>query len=233
MRFWTGTSGFQYAEWKGGFYPEKMPVAKMLPFYAEHFPSTEINYSFRQIPSAKTIANWHAATPEDFRFTFKAPQQITHFARLKNCAKTLSEFHAAIAPMGEKLGVVLFQLPPNFQQDSVLLAEFLEGLPKGLRAAFEFRHPSWFDDGIYEIMRAHDVALCVAEDEDLTTPSEATASFGYLRLRRPDYTAADLSTRAKWVARQKTWKDAFLYFKHEDTGTGPMWAAEMMELLGG
>ncbi len=232
MHIWAGTSGFQYAEWKGGFYPEKISAAKMLPYYAEHFPTTEINYSFRQIPSEKAISNWAAATPDRFRFSFKAPQKITHFARLRHCSETLKELHGAIKPLDEKLGVVLCQLPPNFQKDIDVLKAFLEEWPAGLRVAFEFRHASWFDDGVFALLKTHGAALCIAEDADLAAPQVATADFGYLRLRREDYTAKELASWAAWIHGQKSsWKDAFIYFKHEDTGTGPRWAAELTKAL--
>ncbi|MDB6072848.1 MAG: hypothetical protein JWO89_488, partial [Verrucomicrobiaceae bacterium] len=192
MQVWIGTSGFQYPAWRGIFYPDKTPVAKMLPYYASQFSSTEINYSFRQIPSEKTISAWAAATPERFQFSFKAPQRITHFAKLRDCADTVAALHEAISPMREKLGVVLFQLPPYFKSDAALLSDFLPSLPAGMKAAFEFRHASWFDDGVYDVLRANNAALCIAESEDLATPAIATADFGYLRLRREDYTTANL-----------------------------------------
>ena len=153
MNLWIGTSGFQYPEWKGTFYPETMSPKKMLPFYAERFGTTEINYSFRRIPSAKTISDWSNATPSEFRFSLKAPQKITHFARLRECADTLNFFHSVISDLKEKLGIVLFQLPPDFVKDAPRLKTFLETMPKTLRAAFEFRHSSWFDEEIYSVLQ--------------------------------------------------------------------------------
>lgn len=231
MQLWIGTSGFQYSEWKGLFYPEKMPVAKMLPYYAEHFTSTESNYSFRTIPSRTTIDKWAAATPERFRFSFKALQEITHFKRLKGCAGKLRAFHGAITPMGAKLGVVLFQLPPNFQRDTALLDAFLDELPNGMRATFEFRHESWFEDEVFTCLRAYGAALCLAEDEKLATPQVATADFGYLRLRRTDYSPADLKRWAKFVRQQDQWREMYVYCKHEETGVGPKFAQALQKLL--
>jgi uncharacterized protein YecE (DUF72 family) len=232
MNIWIGTSGFQYPEWKGRFYPEKISTRLMLPYYAERFASTESNYSFRSIPSRKTIDAWAAATPESFRFSFKAPQKVTHFAKLRGCAETVAFFHGAIAPMGEKLGAVLFQLPPTFKKDAALLASFLGDVPPGMRSAFEFRHESWFDDEVFGCLRDHEAALCVAENETLATPAVATAGFGYLRLRREDYTPAQIKRWARWIEEQRTrWSDVFIYFKHEEHAVGPKFAQQMQAAL--
>jgi uncharacterized protein YecE (DUF72 family) len=227
-----GTSGFQYSEWKGTFYPEKLPVSKMLPFYSERFSTTEINYSFRTIPSAKTVDAWSQVTPDDFKFSFKAPQRITHFARLRNCDEILGVFWNAIARMEQKLGPVLFQLPPNFKRNVTLLNEFLPILPEGMLAAFEFRDVSWFEEETFAALRKHNVALCIAEDEKLAVPSVATADFGYLRLRREDYENSDVMRWAEFVrAQQAHWREAFIYFKHEERGVGPKFAMQMIETL--
>ncbi|HEY5704889.1 MAG TPA: DUF72 domain-containing protein [Terrimicrobiaceae bacterium] len=232
MKFWIGTSGFQYSEWKGNFYPEKLPAAKMLSFYAERFPTTEINYTFRRIPSAKTIESWYELTPEQFAFTLKAPQRVTHFAKLQNCADTLKYFFGVIQGLENKLGPLLFQLPPSFKKDMHVLRPFLQELPDGVRAAFEFRHGSWFDDEVFESLGARNAALCIAEGEKLCTPTLATANFGYLRLRRQDYTTADVSRWADFLrSNESKWGDAFVYFKHEERGEGPRLAAEMIGLL--
>jgi len=231
MNLWIGTSGFQYAEWKGNFYPEDLPASKMLPFYAERFSTTEINYTFHRIPSAKTIDNWKQLTPAKFRFALKAPQKITHFAKLRNCADTLEYFCKVISGLGERLGPVLFQLPPNFKKDADVLSSFLRELPS-MRAAFEFRHDSWFDDDIFEMLKARNIALCIADTEKLAAPKTATADYGYLRLRREDYKNVDIERWAKFVREQKpNWRDAFAYFKHEESGIGPKLAAEMMKIL--
>jgi len=232
MNTWIGTSGFQYAEWKGNFYPEDLPAAKMLPFYAERLPTTEINYTFHRIPAAKTIANWNDLTPPRFRFSLKAPQKITHFARLRDCADTLRYFHDVISGLGDKMGTVLFQLPPNFKKNTLLLADFVNSLPGGMRAAFEFRHQSWFEDEVFNALKARNIALCIADTEDLTTPQMATADYGYLRLRREDYAKADVERWAEFVRGQnERWSDAFIYFKHEEAGIGPKLAKQMMEIL--
>jgi uncharacterized protein YecE (DUF72 family) len=232
MDLWVGTSGFQYPEWKGKFYPEKMPASKMLPFYAERFSTTEINYSFRQIPGEKAIQNWASSTPPRFTFSFKAPQKVTHFARLRNCGETVQFFHSVIANLGNKLGCVLFQLPPGFKRDTNLLHAFLGELPNGMRAAFEFRDASWFEDEVFETLRGANAALCIAESETLATPFISTAKFGYLRLRREDYTPSQVKERAKFVHEQATqWRDAFIYFKHEETCVGPEFATQMIKSM--
>jgi uncharacterized protein YecE (DUF72 family) len=231
MNHWIGTSGFQYSEWKGNFYPEDLPASKMLPFYAARFSTTEINYTFHRIPSPKTIGNWEQLTPENFRFALKAPQKITHFAKLRDCANTLEYFCKVISGLRERLGPVLFQLPPNFKKDADVLSSFLRELPS-MRAAFEFRHDSWFDDAIFGLLKSRNIALCIADTEKLATPAVATADYGYLRLRREDYTKNDVEAWAKFVREQEThWQDAFVYFKHEESGIGPKLAAEMMKIL--
>src|SRR5438874_707348 len=234
MNIWVGTSGFQYAEWKGTFYPEDLPAAKMLPFYAERLSSTEINYTFRRIPSAKTIQGWWETTPERFKFSLKAPQKITHFAKLRGCGDTLRYFCQVISDLEAKLGVVLFQLPPAFKKDAALLGDFLKEMPPGMRAAFEFRHASWFDDEIFGLLKDKNIALCVADSETLAAPMVATADYGYLRLRREDYQAEDVARWAHRVWKEKdTWSDAFVYFKHEESGIGPKLAMQLRALLAG
>ncbi len=230
MQIWIGTSGFQYPEWKGGFYPADLSVAKMLSYYSARFSTTEINYTFRQIPKETTVAKWVAGTPDGFRFTFKAPQKVTHFAKLRNCGETMAFFHQVMLGLGEKRGAVLLQLPPGFTKDAQLLESFLGGLPDGMKAAFEFRDGSWFDEEVYGLLRKHGAALCLAESDGLVTPREVTADFGYLRLRREDYTDADLEDWARFVKARK-WREVFIYFKHEEKGVGPVFAAKMKALL--
>lgn len=227
MQTWIGTSGFQYAEWKGTFYPEDLPASKMLPYFAERLSTTEINYTFHRIPSAKTIENWKKLTPENFRFACKAPQKITHWSKLRDCQDTLAYFCKVIADLGERLGPLLFQLPPNFKKDAAVLESFLRELPS-IRAAFEFRHDSWLDEEIYQLLRSRNVALCIADTEKLATPAVATADYGYLRLRREDYTSADV-LRWSGIVREMAsgWKETFVYFKHEESGIGPNLAQEM------
>jgi uncharacterized protein YecE (DUF72 family) len=232
MDLWIGTSGFQYPEWKGKFYPETMPAAKMLPYYAERFGTTEINYSFRQIPKETTIQKWASSTPGRFKFSFKAPQKVTHFARLRDCGDTVRFFHSVITSLRDKLGCVLFQLPPGFKRDIPRLRDFLTEVPKGMRATFEFRDKSWFTDETFDALREFNAALCLAENEDLATPFIPTGDFGYLRLRRIDYSTSDLKERAKFIhAQAKQWRDVFIYFKHEETCVGPKFADELTKLL--
>jgi uncharacterized protein YecE (DUF72 family) len=231
MNFWIGTSGFQYSEWKGNFYPEDLATAKMLPFYAERFRTTEINYTFHRIPAQKTIENWKAQTSEKFRFALKAPQKITHWAKLRDCSDTLEYFCKIVTDLDERLGPVLFQLPPTFKKDTDVLNSFLRELPS-MRAAFEFRHESWFDDEIFELLKSRNVALCIADTDSIATPENITADYGYLRLRREDYTGDDVKRWSEFVREQgSNWSDAFVYFKHEESGIGPKLAKQMSDLL--
>jgi len=232
MNFWIGTSGFQYTEWKGNFYPEDLPTTKMLSFYAEQFGTTEINYTFHRIPAQKTIENWKAQTPRKFSFALKAPQKITHWAKLRDCADTLDYFCKVVSDLDERLGPVLFQLPPTFKKDASVLSSFLRELPS-IRAAFEFRHESWFDDEVFDLLRSRDIALCIADTDAIATPKKTTADYGYLRLRREDYSEEDVKGWSDFVREQNTsWTDAFVYFKHEESGIGPKLARQMMELVG-
>jgi uncharacterized protein YecE (DUF72 family) len=234
MISWVGTSGFQYPEWRGTFYPEKFPPAQMLSFYAERFSTTEINYTFYRIPNSKTIGTWDSSTPEDFRFALKAPQKITHISRLRNCEELLEIFQRVVSRLGSKLGPVLFQLPPNFKKDAAVLTEFLGSVPDGIRVALEFRHPSWFDDEIYAHLQGRKAALCIAESSDLATPTIATTDFGYLRLRREDYEKADIVRWAQFIETQKErWSHVFVYFKHEESGIGPQLATQLIKELAG
>jgi uncharacterized protein YecE (DUF72 family) len=231
MKCWIGTSGFQYAEWKRTFYPEDLPAAKMLPFYAERFSTTEINYTFHRIPAPKTVENWKQLTPDNFRFSLKAPQKITHWSKLRECTDTLEYFCKVATGLGERLGPVLFQLPPTFKKDIDVLSSFLREFPS-MRAAFEFRHESWFDDEIFGLLKSRNVALCIADTADLATPRQGTADYGYLRLRREDYQKIDIERWAQFVSEQKSnWQDAFVYFKHEESGIGPKLAQQMMQLV--
>ena len=231
MNFWIGTSGFQYSEWKGNFYPEDLPTAKMLRFYAERFATTEINYTFHRIPAQKTIENWKAQTPEKFRFALKAPQKITHWSKLRDCADTLEYFLKVAGGLGERLGPILFQLPPTFKKDAEVLSAFLRELPS-MRAAFEFRHESWFDDEIFELLKSRNIALCIADTDTIATPRVITADYGYLRLRREGYSEEDVKEWFAFVCGENTtWSVAFVYFKHEESGIGPKLARQMIELV--
>lgn len=229
---WIGTSGFQYPEWKGKFYPEDLSAKKMLRYYAGRFPTTEINYSFYRIPSEKTLAGWAGETPPTFRFSLKAPQQITHVRKLRDCAEVLTRFWEVASGLGHKLGVILFQLPPYLRKDGALFQEFLGTLPRAMKCAFEFRHPSWFDDEILNSLRASGVALCIADTEKLTTPVVATAGYNYFRLRNTNYTQDDLKRWAAVIQEQaRQLEDVYVYFKHEESGVGPEFAKQMMALL--
>jgi uncharacterized protein YecE (DUF72 family) len=230
---WVGTSGYNYPEWKGSFYPEKLPAAKMLPYYAERFPTVEINYTFYRAPNEKILAGWSQATPERFKLTLKAPRRITHDSRLRNVAEPVRQFLDVSSTLGPKLGALLFQLPPNLKKDVALLDAFLESLPPRVCAAFEFRHESWLDEEIYAKLRTRNLGLCIADSERLSTPVVITADYAYFRLRDEGYTPDDI---ARWadVIREKTsaCRDVFVYFKHEEEGKGPEFARLLMQRLG-
>jgi uncharacterized protein YecE (DUF72 family) len=228
----VGTSGFSYPAWRGSFYPEKMPPAKMLPYYAERLSTVEINNTFYRMPKAEVLASWAASTPETFRFAPKAPQLITHRQKLVGSAESVGYFLRALSSFGDKLGAVLFQLPPFLRKDAARLSDFLALLPDGTRAAFEFRHPSWFDDGVYDALALKGAALCIADADDFATPFVATCSWGYLRLRRTAYDDAALDSWAAKVAGMgTTWSSLFAFFKHEDAGRGPELAAQFRQKL--
>ena len=232
-RIHVGTSGYNYPEWKGSFYPENLPAAKMLPYYAARFPTVEINYTFYRMPTEKLVAGWAANTPSPYKLTLKAPRRITHDSRLKNCGELVSGFCQVAATLGDKLGALLFQLPPNLKKDVGLFDAFLSDLPPRVCAAFEFRHESWLDEEVYARLRARNLALCVADSERLSTPVVITADYGYFRLRDEGYTPADI---ARWgdVMRERTsgCRDVFVYFKHEEEGKGPEFAKLLMRHLG-
>jgi uncharacterized protein YecE (DUF72 family) len=229
---WVGTSGYNYPEWKGSFYPEKMPSAKMLAFYAQAFATVEINYTFYRIPNTKILSGWDRETPEGFRLTLKAPKRITHIAKLRDCAELLQYFLKTAATLGPKLGAILFQLPPYFRKDLAVLDAFLDLLPTQLCAAFEFRHASWMDTEVFARLEARNLALCVADSERFSTPVEITASYGYFRLRDEGYTAEDLKGWAGTIrAASASCSDVFVYFKHEEAGKGPQFARLLMAAL--
>lgn len=232
MAIWIGTSGYNYPEWRGSFYPEKFPGAKMLSYYAERFSSVEINYTFYRMPNAKTIAAWDTGTPAGFAFALKASRRITHDARLKGADESVRYFVDTARMLGPKLGPVLFQLPPYLKKDLDRLGDFLVLLPPGLRCVFEFRHDSWFDADVYERLRSRNAALCIADTEQGTTPAVATADFGYFRLRDEGYSREDLKRWVQMVRKLGTeWKDAFVYFKHEESGIGPALAQQFATLM--
>jgi uncharacterized protein YecE (DUF72 family) len=233
MAIWVGTSGYNYPEWKGSFYPTRLPAAKMLPYYAERLSTVEINYTYYRTPNAKILAGWDAATPERFRLTLKAPKRITHEARLRDCADRVQYFVETAATLGPKLGVLFFQLPPNLKQDLALFDAFLEDVPPGTVAAFEFSHGSWLIDEVYRRLEARNLALCVADSETMATPVVITADYAYFRLRDEGYAPADIDRWADTI-RGKTGrcKDVYVYFKHEEAGKGPQFARRLLDALG-
>jgi uncharacterized protein YecE (DUF72 family) len=228
----VGTSGYNYPEWKGSFYPPDLPAAKMLPFYAQHFNTVEINYTFYRMPNAKLVTNWAAQVPDHFRFTLKAPKRITHDRRLRDVTDPVRAFCEVAAELGPKLGALLFQLPPNFKKDLAVFDDFLAVLPPRLCAAFEFRHESWLDDEVYARLRARNLALCVADSEKRSTPVLTTADYAYFRLRDEGYQDSDI---AQWTATAKDLATrcsaVFVYFKHEDEGKGALFGQQMVRGL--
>jgi len=230
-QLYAGTSGFAYPVWKPAFYPEILAQKKFLEHYATRLNAVEINYTFRQLPSASTLANWVAQTPESFVFATKAHQNLTHTQRLKD-SPFIDVFFKAIDPLRatRRLGPVLFQLAPNFKVDEALLAAFLNRVPKEIRCAFEFRNPSWLTDGVYKILEDHGVALCLAESDTFEVPHVLTANFVYLRLRKTDYSAEEreaISERVK--ALLAGGRDVFVFFKHEDTPEGALYAEALLK----
>jgi uncharacterized protein YecE (DUF72 family) len=230
MDLYAGTSGYSYKEWKGTFYPKDLPVKQMLRFYGEHFRAVEINSTFNRMPSPSMLEGRADAVPADFKFVLKAPRQITHLRRLKDAAELVSHLIEVAAALKEHQGPLLFQLPPTFKKDVPRLREFLDLLPLQCRAAFEFRHLSWFDDEVFGLLRDHRTAMCIADaEDDLEVPLVATADWGYLRLRQSDYGDAELKAWVKRVRRQD-WRDVFVFFRHEDEGKGPRLAKRFVEL---
>jgi uncharacterized protein YecE (DUF72 family) len=231
---YAGTSGWAYASWKPGFYPAKTPAARMLAYYASQLNSVEVNFTFRQLPTDKQLTTWLEAAPEGFRFSFKAPQAITHLKRLRDCGDALAALKAALAPAerASKLGAVLFQLPPNFRADLERLKAFLEETGRlNMRMAFEFRHESWFDEATYAALAQANAALCIAENDELQTPQRRTADFLCYRLRRSRYSEADLQELARRFAEDAEQGDVYAYFMHEDAPDGPLRARAVLKAL--
>jgi uncharacterized protein YecE (DUF72 family) len=230
-----GTSGFAYATWKPDFYPANLPAKRFLEHYGQRLNAVEINYTFRRLPSAATLESWVLATPKGFVFPLKAHMRITHIQRLKPSEFT-EVFFRAIDPLrtAVRLGPVLFQLPPAMKCDTALLGDFLPTLPAGVRYAFEFRHASWLADPVYDLLRKHGVALCLAESEKLVVPEVVTADFVYSRLRKPEYTPQDreeIGNRVEQILASG--KDAYVFFKHEDTPDGALYAQELLKRVSG
>lgn len=234
MELHVGTSGYSYKEWKGSFYPEDLAAKDMLSYYGERLNAVEINNTFYRLPKAAVLESWAAQVPGPFRFSIKASRRITHFARLKPEARDPTEYLlATVGALGDRLGVLLFQLPPNLKKDVERLSAFLEVLPGGTPAAFEFRHESWRDEEVHDVLRRAGAALVHADTEDSGADEEVvtTARLGYVRLRRPGY---DDEALHRWARRisDAGWERAFVFFKHEDEGAGPRMAAMFRDVLG-
>jgi uncharacterized protein YecE (DUF72 family) len=231
--FWVGTSGYNYPEWKGSFYPADLAAKKMLPYYAARFPTVEINYTFYHMPTEKLVAGWAAQTPLPYKLTLKAPRRITHDNRLRDVDEEVKFFCEVAGTLGEKLGTLLFQLPPFQKKDLPVFDAFLGGLPPKVRAAFEFRHVSWFDEEVFDRLTARNLAVCIADSEKLSTPVRITADYAYFRLRDEGYQADDIKRWADTIARDAaSCRDVFVYFKHEESGKGPEFARLLMDHLG-
>jgi uncharacterized protein YecE (DUF72 family) len=224
VKILAGTSGYAFKEWKGNFYPQDLKEDGMLGYYASRFPAVEINNTFYRLPKENVLRDWAAQVPETFTFALKASQRITHYARLKGESASLVDFLLKnTATLGNRLGPILFQLPPNMQKDVTRFRGFLGLLPNDRRYVFEFRHESWFDDEVYDAMRERDIAMCIAEQEDFKCPVVSTSTWGYLRLHKLDYDESALVDWAKRVSGQR-WNEAYVFFKHDETengGSGP------------
>ena len=231
MHIYAGTSGYSYKSWKGSFYPDDLPARKFLSFYGQQLPAVEINNTFYRMPKAETLETWRDSVPEGFRFVLKASRRITHHQRLRDSDDSLRYLIDTSAALGERRGPFLFQLPPYLKKDLDRLRSFLDLVPENVQVAMEFRNQSWFDDETLSVLEERGAALCVADTGgDKDTPFAATTDWGYLRLRREDY---DDEALADWAERvcQQSWREAFVFFKHEEEGAGPRMAARFLELL--
>jgi len=231
MRYLIGTSGYNYPEWRGSFYPEKFPTTKMLAYYAERFNTVEVNYTFYRIPTPALLEGWAKGTPDGFTFTLKAPRRITHDSKLQRVEDLTQTFCRTATTLGTKLGVLLFQLPPTMKRDDAVLGAFLETLPDGTRAAFEFRHVSWHDEAVFEALRRRNLALCIADSEKMSTPVVRTADYAYFRLRDEGYAPADIEEWGSTIRQFGGIEDAYVYFKQEEPGQGPAFAQLMTGAL--
>jgi uncharacterized protein YecE (DUF72 family) len=233
-RLLAGTSGFSYPAWKPEFYPQDLPAKQFLAHYAGRLNSVEVNYTFRQLPSSKTLEGWLAATPPGFAFACKAHMRLTHIMRMQGAESFTEVFLKALEPLraARRLGPVLYQFAPTFKCDLERLDAYLPLLPPDIRFAFEFRHPSWLADPVYERLAGRNIALCLAESEKLEVPKVFTADFGYFRLRKGDYTEEARHGIRQQVQRLlEEGKDVYVYFKHEDDPHGALWAEELLESL--
>jgi uncharacterized protein YecE (DUF72 family) len=230
MEFWVGTSGYSYKDWRGSFYPPKLPDGEMLRAYAERLPAVEINNTFYRLPKTSVLEGWAEQVPAEFRFVLKASRRITHIKRLREVADETAYLYQTAFALGPHMGVVLFQMPPNFQKDLPRLQAFLELIPPGRGAALEFRHPSWFADDVYQALRAHHCALCQSDTDEAPIDSiVSTADWGYLRLRRDEYIGKSIGEMAERI-RSSGWKSAYVFFKDEGEGRGPRYAQQFREL---
>ena len=231
MQVWCGTSGYSYPKWKGSFYPEDLPNAAMLEYYATRLSGVEINNTFYRMPRESVLESWAAAVPDGFRFALKASRRITHFKRLNDVEDETEYLVTTASVLADRAGVILYQLPPNFKRDDERLKDFLKSLPNPGRSAFEFRHETWFDDEVFAILGERNCSLCIAEtDEGNDPPPVATADWTYLRLRKTEYTEKELET---WAERLDAFglDQAYVFFKHEDAGVGPALAGRLMEII--
>jgi len=229
---YVGTSGYSYKEWKGSFYPEKIPATDMLSYYSSHFQTVELNNTFYRTPQPSMVESWKSQVPENFRFSVKASQGITHFRRLKDAGDATRSMLETVSALENRLGAVIFRLPSDMKKDLARLETFLRQLPRETPIAFDFRHPTWFDDEVFKLLRSENRVLVVSDTEDLPTIyMEKTADWGYLRLRRVRYSESDLKKWIKWMRAQK-WKDTYVFFRHEDEGTGPKLATQFLKLAG-
>jgi uncharacterized protein YecE (DUF72 family) len=230
MKILVGTSGYSYKEWQGKFYPAKISPKEMLRFYAERLPAVEINNTFYHMPTEPVLDSWTAQVPDNFVFALKAPQVITHLKRLRNVDEEAQYLFRTLSVLDRKLGPVLFQFPKSFRANRPVLEDFLALIPGTFACAFEFRHPSWLEAEILDLLRKKGHSLCLADtDEEPVTEIMSTAPWGYLRLRRADYTAADLSQWLERILAQK-WEKAFVFFKHEEGARGPEMAMRFRDL---
>ncbi len=212
--FYVGTSGYAFKEWKGHFYPAKLPDKNFLQYYASQFPAVEINNTFYRMPREKNLVDWAAQVPAGFRFAIKASQRITHYSQLKDVGDLVAYLVETCAALGDKLGPTLFQLPPHLKKDLPRLTDFLAMLPRRWKATIEFRHPSWFTDDVFEALKASEVPLCISDQDELETPLVATAPWAYIRLHRATYDAAALTSWAERL-RGQAWTDTYVFFKHD------------------
>lgn len=233
-RLYLGTSGWSYSEWKGKFYPAKIKPDEMLPFYAQHFDAVELNNSFYRMPKAEAMVKWRDTVPESFRFSVKAPQVITHIRRLGDIAEPVQRFLEVTTAMGDRLGPILFQLPPNMKADVDRLANLFRLLPAGQQVTFEFRHDSWLSEPVFDLLREHDAALCLAETDEAVAPLLPASGFVYLRLRKSDYTTEELvAWHQKLTALVAEGRDVYCFFKHESSAKGPQYVLSVMREVQG